>query len=144
MESSQIEPRHLFDTDILVDYFRGAERAAEFLDKTFQSATVSVSSMTQMELIVGCTNKKHLKDLKQFLNRFDIIPLDNMISTKTISLLEEYNLSHHLLIADALIAATALVYDIPLATKNQRDFRFIKGLRLVPYPSAKKRNHPNK
>nr|MDQ2686882.1 PIN domain-containing protein [Armatimonadota bacterium] len=45
-----------------------------------------------------------------------------------------YRLSHGLLIPDALIAATALVHDIPLLTKNQRDFRFIAGLRLLPYP----------
>jgi len=43
-------------------------------------------------------------------------------------------LSHSLLIADGLIAATALVIDKPLASKNQRDYRFIAGLNLLPYP----------
>jgi predicted nucleic acid-binding protein len=33
-----------------------------------------------------------------------------------------------------LIAATALVLKIPFATNNQRDFRFVKGLKLHPYP----------
>ena len=36
----------------------------------------------------------------------------------------------------APIAATALVYDLPLLTKNQRDFRFIPDLKLLPYPAA--------
>jgi hypothetical protein len=31
---------------------------------------------------------------------------------------------------DALIAATALVHSLTLSTKNVRDFRDVKGLRL--------------
>lgn len=33
---------------------------------------------------------------------------------------------------DALIAATAIAYDLPLYTLNPRDFQGIKGLRLQP------------
>jgi predicted nucleic acid-binding protein len=43
-------------------------------------------------------------------------------------------LSHGLLIADALIAATAVVLDAPLISKNQRDYQFIAGLNLLAYP----------
>jgi predicted nucleic acid-binding protein len=43
-------------------------------------------------------------------------------------------LSHGLLIADGLIAATALALNTPFVTKNQRDYRFIAGLDLRPYP----------
>jgi predicted nucleic acid-binding protein len=38
------------------------------------------------------------------------------------------------LIPDALIAATALYHQEPLISKNQRDYRFIEGLTLQPYP----------
>ncbi len=51
-----------------------------------------------------------------------------------VSLLRSYRLSHGLLIADALIAATALALDRPLVTKNQRDFHFIEGIHLLAYP----------
>jgi len=39
-----------------------------------------------------------------------------------------------LLIADAFIAATAIIYNLPLASKNQRDYRFIENLNLLSYP----------
>jgi hypothetical protein len=45
-----------------------------------------------------------------------------------------YCLSHGLLIADALIAATAIALNLPLLSKNQRDYRFIEGLNLLSYP----------
>jgi predicted nucleic acid-binding protein len=41
---------------------------------------------------------------------------------------------HGLLIADALIAATALYLVEPFVSKNQRDYRFITNLNLLPYP----------
>lgn len=58
----------------------------------------------------------------------------NGIADRAIVLLQHYRLSHGLLIADGLIAATALVMDKPLTTKNQRDYRFIADLTLLPYP----------
>ncbi|AMJ66972.1 hypothetical protein AXW84_17195 [Hymenobacter sp. PAMC 26628] len=50
--------------------------------------------------------------------------------------LTAFSLSKGLRLADALIAATALHHAAPLLSKNQRDFRFIPGLKLLPYPAA--------
>jgi len=60
--------------------------------------------------------------------------LSASVSDRAVDLLRRYRLSHGLLIPDALIAATALVEGIPLVSQNQRDFRFIAGLDLRPYP----------
>jgi predicted nucleic acid-binding protein len=62
------------------------------------------------------------------------VRLTEAISDRSLQLLRRYRLSHGLLIADAVIAATALTLDMPLVTKNQRDYRFIEDLRLLPYP----------
>ncbi len=35
---------------------------------------------------------------------------------------------------DVLIDATALSLGLPFVTKNERDYRFITGLRLLSYP----------
>jgi predicted nucleic acid-binding protein len=48
--------------------------------------------------------------------------------------LRRYRLSHGLLIADSLIAATATYLDEPFVSKNQRDYRFIANLKLLSYP----------
>ncbi|MEG4913172.1 PIN domain-containing protein [Microcoleus sp. B13-B6] len=90
--------------------------------------------MTQMELIVGCANKVELQTLEKFIQQFDVIRIDQSISDKAVDLLRLYRLSHGLLIADGLIAATAIVWEYPFITKNQRDYRFIQNLNLLPYP----------
>lgn len=86
-----------------------------------------------MELIVGCRNKVELRELDDLLRLFQILRLTSEISDRASSLLRQYRLSHGLLLADALIAATALASNLPFITKNQRDYRFIDGLNLLSY-----------
>ena len=91
---------------------------------------VTLSVMSQMELISGTFNKAELKLLNKNIFRFNILYINQQISSIALSLLEEYNLSHNLAIPDAIIAATAIYADLQLFTYNQKDFRFIKVLKL--------------
>ncbi|WP_039896111.1 type II toxin-antitoxin system VapC family toxin [Lyngbya sp. PCC 8106] len=127
-------PKILIDTDILIDVARSVNTAIERLNLETQTASQTISIITQMELMIGCRNKTELQHLKRFLQRYEVIPVDETISNKARKLLEEYYLSHGLLIPDGFIAATALVREIPLLSKNQRDYRFISQLNLLPYP----------
>ena len=124
----------IIDTDILIDTSRNKSEAIDYLQNLQASSTLAISAVTQMELIVGCTNKADLRKVENFLQQFSIVKIDRDISDKSVELLKFYRLSHGLLIADSLIAATAIVWDYPLATKNQRDYRFIQELNLLPYP----------
>ena len=124
----------IVDTDILIDSGRGDNDAIACLQRLEQQSTLATSAVTQMELIVGCRNKTELRDLEIFLRRFQILKITDQISDRAVDLLKQYRLSHGLLIADALIAATAMEHNESFITKNQRDFRFIASLNLQPYP----------
>jgi len=125
---------YLFDTDVLIDAGRGEPGAVDALEQAAQSAPLAISAVTEMELIVGCRNKDELVALDRFLRRFDVIPLRPAISEQATALLRTFRLSHGLLIADALIAATAIANNVPFISKNQRDYRFIDTLDLLRYP----------
>jgi hypothetical protein len=124
----------LIDTDILIDAGRGLTDAIACLQLIEQEAVPAISVVTQMELLVGCQNKTELRNLDRFLNRFQIVKLNEQITDKSVDLLRRFRLSHGLLIADSLIAATALSLEKPFVTKNQRDYRFIADLQLLSYP----------
>ena len=124
----------IVDSDILIDVARGEADAINCLLHLEKTSTLAISAVSQMELIVGCQNKRELKDLEKFLDRYQILRITEQISDRAVGLLKRYFLSHGLLIADGLIAATALVHDEAFITENQRDFRFIAGLNLLPYP----------
>lgn len=124
----------LVDTDILIDSARAQPDAISFLKAREQTHALSLSVVTEMELLVGCRNKTEQNRLDRALGCFRIIDLQESMSSKATQLLRTFSLSHGLLIPDAFIAATAMVLGVPLATKNRRDYRFIKGLDLIPYP----------
>lgn len=124
----------IIDTDILIDAGRGVLDAVNCLQNLKLTSGLAISVVTQMELMVGCANKAELKTLENFLTQFYMIKIDQAVSDKAVDLVRSYRLSHGLLIADSLIAATAIVCNYPLITKNQRDYRFIQGLNLLPYP----------
>ena len=126
----------IVDSDILIDVARGETDAINCLLRLEQTSALAISVVSQMELIVGCRNKKELQDLEKFLNRYEILKIDDRISERAVDLLTQYFLSHGLLIADGLIAATALIHNEAFITKNQRDFRFIADLNLLPYPQS--------
>lgn len=129
-----IAKRILVDTDVLIDVGLGVETARAHLEQLRQNADLAVSAVTQMELVVGCRNKLELRSLDRFLEQFEVINLSEAVSQTAVRLLRRYRLSHGLLIPDALIAATAVELDVPLSSKNQRDYRFIEELDLLSYP----------
>ena len=97
-------------TDILIDVGRKVQEAVNRLEKEEQTSELGISIVTQMELIVGCRNKKELNVLRSFLKQFKIVSLNESTVNKAVELLSRYRLSHGLLIADSLISATALLY----------------------------------
>jgi len=121
------------DSDILIDFTNGHATAVDWLDNSSKKEVLRISMVVAIELLVGSLNKKHMKEILELFERFELIHTNEQISQKAYGLIQEYFLSHGLLVADAMIAATALVLNDELATKNKRDFRYIEGLRLVDY-----------
>ena len=86
----------IVDIDILIDVGRNVNEAVNCLQQIEQKFSVAVSSVTQMELIIGCRNKDELHSLEHFIERFYIIRLDEQISDTAIDLLKHIASSHGL------------------------------------------------
>ena len=117
----------LVDTCIFIDIFRGDQQ----LYKDLSEHEVVINSIVYMELIQGARNKNELKKIINFLSKFEIISINEKISLRSMELMKNYSLSHGLLVPDALIAATALIRELPLWTFNIKDFKFIDNLNLI-------------
>jgi len=117
----------LVDTDVLVWYMRGNEKARRVIN-SFNGFSISV--VTYIELLQGLRNKEELNILRNSLKRLsaEIIYINEEISMKAMFLVEQYYLSHSIELADALIGATSMIYGLPLFTANTKHYTVIKNI----------------
>jgi predicted nucleic acid-binding protein len=125
MASQQIV---LCDTMIFIHLFQGNEKVKKQLEK-IGDEQVACSVITYSEIIYG-TKKIHLPNIKRYFSSIRIIPLSENISTVFIGISLNHSFSHHIKIPDALIAATAIHYGLPLFTENKKDFDFIPDVKF--------------
>jgi predicted nucleic acid-binding protein len=119
----------LCDTNIFISWFNDDQPTIEKLQK-IGLGNIAISVVTVMELIAGVDNKEQLKHLKKKIKNYYIINFNDEISDKSLNLIENYSLSENLQIPDAIIGATAIVFDMVLFTYNRKDFQFMPGIRL--------------
>ncbi len=116
----------VFDTNILVDYLNGQPQAAE----EFALYPVRlISQITWMEILVGCKEKQEEQEVRQFLETFEITPIDQPIAEAAVQLRK----THRLRLPDAIILATADTQGALLVTRDTKAFSpELPGIR-VPY-----------
>jgi len=119
----------IVDTDVLIWYLRGNDKAFDLIE-SLDSFYISV--ITYMELVQGMRNKKELNRFRQALRGWNVtvLYLSEEISIQAMFAVEQHFLSHSLLLADALIGATALHHGLPLLTANDKHYRIMKGIEL--------------
>lgn len=122
----------LIDTDVLIWYIRGNEKAYRVI---VDSGSFSLSVVTYMELVQGMRNKRELNNLRQAIQAWNakIIYISEEISTKAMFYVEQHFLSSSLQLADALIGATAVVYGLPLLTGNDKHYRVVKDIQIKKF-----------
>lgn len=122
----------LLDTDVLIDFLRGVPQARDFIVNLPRDA--AVSAVTVAELYVGVREGGERQALQQLLATFRILPLDAETASLGGLLRRDYGKSHGVGLNDALIAATALLHRLPLATLNLKHYPMLDNGKVVePY-----------
>ena len=117
----------IIDTDVLIWYLRGNEKAKTIVEN---SIPFSISVITYMEIIQGMKNKEEFKIFQKQIQRWNtnIIQLNQEISSRSMFYVQEYFLSHSMMLADALIAATVVQNSELLLTANDKHYKFIPNI----------------
>ena len=118
--------KFLIDTNTIIDFLgnKMPDEAAAFLD----NIEPIISVITRIESLgwLGSTSKQ-LAALTVYINAGIILPLDESVILKTIELRQNYRIKT----PDAIIAATALVNDFTLISRNVDDFNKISNLNIL-------------
>jgi hypothetical protein len=121
----------LLDSNILI---YGADGGNPGLDAILDRKDLAAASVTRIETL-GFHRLSEIERawLETTFERMKILPLDDAVAARAIALRQERKMG----LADAIIAATALIHGLPLVTRNEADFKHVPGLRVVnPFSAA--------
>lgn len=115
----------IFDTNIVLDYFKGLPEARKVLETETQPA---ISAITYAKVLVGVP-KERFEEMKAALRKFTLIPMTQDISEEAAVIRRETKLK----LPDAIILATAKVHGTVLVTRDERDFGTMGSFVRIPY-----------
>ena len=122
--------KYLWDTNTAIYFLQqqfppGAEK---FMDDLVKDERPVISAITEIELLCWkAATEKDLEVLHNFINDALVIELEQPIKLKT----AELRKAHKIKLPDAIIAATALVYDLTLLSRNASDFSHITEIKII-------------
>jgi len=116
----------LFDTNIIIDYLNGEEKAKKEIE-LYDFCAISI--LTYLEIVNGLQGLNEIETIKKFLYRFSIINFDLPIAERAALLRKKYKLK----ISEGIILATAECNQCLLITRNTTDFPQTIPIVRVPY-----------
>jgi predicted nucleic acid-binding protein len=123
-----MEKEYLIDTNTFIEYLGETlpEKSLKALDKIIDSRFY-ISVINRIELLgfsnISITEEEKINDFIEYSYEID---LSGIIADKTIELRKQYKIK----LPDAVIAASAIIYDLTLLTRNIKDFVSINELKI--------------
>jgi predicted nucleic acid-binding protein len=118
----------LVDSDVLIAHLRGVAVARDWLVGARNDGPLAISAVSIVELIGGMRTVER-REVWRLLASFRLEPATEMVARRAGDMMRRYRRSHNRIgLGDYLIAATADVQGLELATLNIRHFPMFEGL----------------
>lgn len=120
------------DSSIFIQHLRAKDKTTTYLSNLPDPSALFVSSVTVFELYCGAVDANKQLDVDVLLSGIIVLPLDHAVASKAAELYRELRVKAQMIeINDMFIAATALVFHMPIKTLNTRHFLRIQGLEVI-------------
>lgn len=122
--------KYLWDTNTAIYYLQNqfSPTAQRFMDELVKESRATISAISEIELLSWKAPSKKDKDLLiSFINDSIVFELERDVKHKAV----EIRTLNKVKLPDAIIAATAIVRDLALITRNISDFKRITGPRVL-------------
>ena len=119
----------LLDTDVLIDFLRGHDKAVSFVNANLDR--IILSSIVVAELYAGVRGGKGDAEqvvLENFLSLFRVVPISGDVAKLGGLYKRDYGRSHGVGLADAIVAATATLEDAELKTLNVKHYPMLQNI----------------
>ena len=125
-------PHVMFDSSVLIDHFRTKDKESTLFARTVREYDIlSISVVAKLEVLYG-TRSELVERWNAVFATMQVIPFTNDMVAKSHEIILDLKRKSLLIdMKDIMIAATAIVRDIPIATLNRKHFERVVGLKLI-------------
>ena len=122
----------VIDTGIFIEFLRKRDKSKTILASLPNNTSLFVSAVTVYELMMGATDLEKKSDVEILLEGIPILPFNNDVSLKAAEIYHTLRRRNLLIeFRDIFIAATAIIFQLPIKTLNQEHFQRIETLKLA-------------
>lgn len=122
----------VIDTGIFIEHLRAKDKFKTTLYLIPENTELFISSVSLYELYMGATTKEKEKDIQLLTEDLQILAFTESVSIKAAQIYHELRKSNKMIeFRDIFIAATCLVYELPILTLNKKHFKRIKDLEIL-------------
>jgi len=115
-------PAVLIDTDIAIDYLRGEQAVLPLMNRLWQEGNAALSVVSVFELTAGMRDREKAATMN-FISACSVLEVTPEMAVKGGELYRKYRAKGITLAPlDCLIAATALVKGLKVATRNVKHY----------------------
>jgi predicted nucleic acid-binding protein len=118
--------RAIIDSDVLIDYLQGLDKARRELDRYAQR---EISIISWMEVVTGAESPEEEKACRDFLATFTIHQLSVEVAAEAVLIRKQFRVR----LPDAIVWATARTNSCLLVTRNSKDFSPKEPGVRIPY-----------
>lgn len=120
---------YLLDSNTIIDYLAAKLPSASMLKMhDIVNGGLFISLISQIEVLGFNTGRADVDSRNEaFIELAEILTVSSEVVQQTIAIRKK----HKIKLPDAIIAATAMVHNFTLLTRNSSDFKKIEGLEMV-------------
>lgn len=121
---------HLWDTNTVIYYLQQQfpPHAEAYIDQLTTQSNPAISAITEIELLCWkSASENDFKIIQNFIHDSWVFELDQPVKVTAAALRRNYSIK----LADAIIAATSIVFNLTLITRNTGDFARIDKIKLI-------------
>ncbi len=123
-----MEYKYLIDTNIIIYYLDNKipKQHLKKVENIFKNS-FNISTITKIEILGWHKiNEFEIIKVAKFINNAKVFYIDQSIEQKSIEIKQRCKIAT----PDTIIGATALLYNLTVVSRNNKDFKKIDGLKL--------------
>lgn len=120
------------DTGVFLEYLGATDKSQTLLQSVSAEGVLTISAITLYELYMAATTREKLRDVQVLTKELLVLPLTDDVALNAAKIFQHLKRQQKPIeLRDILIAATAVVNDLPIMTLNRAHYELIEGLKIA-------------